>query len=94
MSAPEPSQHAPATVDTVEAVVRAQIARALGGKRGILEAAVPTVVFTLFWITTKELQLALISVIAQDAVDDAAIANSPRLPDRDEIETILRAVAG
>jgi alcohol dehydrogenase len=37
---------------------------------------------------------ALIPVIAQDAVDDAAIANSPRLPDRDQVESILRAVAG
>jgi alcohol dehydrogenase class IV len=32
--------------------------------------------------------------IAQDAVDDAAIANSPRLPSRDEVLAILRAVAG
>jgi alcohol dehydrogenase len=37
---------------------------------------------------------ALIPVIAQDAVDDAAIANSPRLPDATQIESILRAVAG
>jgi alcohol dehydrogenase len=36
---------------------------------------------------------ALISVIALDAVDDAAIANSPRLPDQAQIEAILRAVA-
>ena len=36
----------------------------------------------------------LVPVIAQDAVDDAAIANSPRLPDRDDVEGILRAVAG
>jgi alcohol dehydrogenase class IV len=36
----------------------------------------------------------LIPIIAQDAADDAAIANSPRLPDRDDIEGILRSVAG
>ena len=29
------------TVETVEAMVRAQMAKALGGKRGIIEAAIP-----------------------------------------------------
>ncbi len=36
----------------------------------------------------------LVPVIAQDAIDDPAIANSPRLPDVAEVEAILRAVAG
>jgi alcohol dehydrogenase class IV len=36
----------------------------------------------------------MIAVIAQDAVDDPAIANSPRLPDTGEVEAILRTVAG
>ena len=36
---------------------------------------------------------ALIPVIALDAIDDAAIANSPRLPDQAQVEAILRAVA-
>ena len=36
---------------------------------------------------------ALIGVIAQDAVDDPAIANSPRLPDVEQVEAILRSVA-
>ncbi|GAA1155450.1 DUF3159 domain-containing protein [Nocardioides aquiterrae] len=55
---------APATVDTVEAVVRAQISRALGGRRGMVEAAVPTIVFTVLWLTTKELRYALAASIA------------------------------
>jgi alcohol dehydrogenase class IV len=37
--------------------------------------------------------VSLISVIALDAVDDPAIANSPRLPDQAQVEAILRAVA-
>ena len=37
---------------------------------------------------------ALVGVIAQDALEDPAIANSPRLPDRDQVEAILRAVSG
>ncbi|NUW30891.1 DUF3159 domain-containing protein [Nonomuraea sp. SMC257] len=46
--------------DTVEAAVRAQLAKAFGGVRGIIEAAVPTAAFTLAWITTEELKLSLI----------------------------------
>jgi alcohol dehydrogenase len=37
---------------------------------------------------------ALIPVIALDAVDDPAIANSPRLPDQAQVKAILRAVSG
>lgn len=44
---------------TVEQLVRAQLAKALGGVRGMLEAAVPTVAFTVSWISTRELRLSL-----------------------------------
>ncbi|MCG5213950.1 DUF3159 domain-containing protein [Streptosporangium sp. KLBMP 9127] len=50
--------------DTVEAAVRAQLAKALGGKRGILEAAVPTVAFTIGWISTEDLKTSLIISIS------------------------------
>ncbi|MEV0145737.1 MULTISPECIES: DUF3159 domain-containing protein [unclassified Nonomuraea] len=46
--------------DTVEAAVRAQLSKAFGGVRGIIEAAVPTAAFTLAWISTEELKLSLI----------------------------------
>jgi alcohol dehydrogenase class IV len=36
----------------------------------------------------------LIPVIAQDAIDDPAINNSPRMPDVAQVEAILRSVAG
>ena len=49
---------------TVEQVVRAQLGKALGGRRGMLEAAAPTIVFTVLWLSTREIQL----VAAQDAV--------------------------
>jgi hypothetical protein len=45
--------------DTVEAAVRAQLTKAFGGLRGVLEAAVPTVGFTLSYLVTKELRLSL-----------------------------------
>ncbi|MBB6349309.1 DUF3159 domain-containing protein [Nonomuraea muscovyensis] len=54
--------------DTVEAAVRSQLARAFGGVRGIIEAAVPTAAFTLSWITTEDLRLSLIISIALSVV--------------------------
>jgi len=48
------------TVETVEAMVRAQMGKALGGRRGIIEAAIPGLLFTIFWLTTKDIRLALI----------------------------------
>ncbi|MEV0593578.1 DUF3159 domain-containing protein [Nonomuraea cavernae] len=50
--------------DTVEAAVRAQLGKAFGGVRGIIEAAVPTVAFTVAWISTEDLKLSLIISIA------------------------------
>ncbi|MBN6055296.1 DUF3159 domain-containing protein [Nonomuraea sp. RK-328] len=54
--------------DTVEAAVRAQLAKAFGGVRGIIEAAVPTAAFTLAWITTEELKLSLIISVSLSVV--------------------------
>jgi len=48
------------TSATVEEVVRAQLAKALGGRRGMIEAAVPTAAFTLLFLTTHRLVLALV----------------------------------
>jgi alcohol dehydrogenase class IV len=46
--------------------------------------------------TLRELGIAqdLEASIAVDALDDAAIANSPRLPSADEVAAILSAVRG
>lgn len=66
MSHPEEvsASHSVAT-ETVESVVRLQLAKALGGKRGMLEAAVPTIAFTITYLSTKDLRTALtISVSA------------------------------
>jgi len=45
---------------TVEEVVRGQLAKALGGRRGMIEAAVPTIIFTVLFLTTHELKLAVL----------------------------------
>jgi hypothetical protein len=44
---------------TVEEVVRGQLAKALGGRRGMVEAAVPTITFTVLFVSTKRLELAV-----------------------------------
>ncbi len=46
--------------DTVEHLVRAQLSKALGGKRGMVEGAVPTIAFTLGWVVGRDLQVALL----------------------------------
>ena len=57
----EPTGETPRpTVETVEAMVRAQMSASLGGKRGIIEAAIPGVLFTVIWLATKDIQLALV----------------------------------
>jgi hypothetical protein len=48
-----------ASSETVEHLVREKLAEALGGRRGIIESAVPTIAFTVLWVTTHELRLAL-----------------------------------
>ena len=49
------------TVDaqTVEEVVRARLSQALGGRRGMVEGALPTVGFTATYVPTHNLRLAL-----------------------------------
>ncbi|NUP03492.1 MAG: DUF3159 domain-containing protein, partial [Nonomuraea sp.] len=44
--------------------MRAQLAKAFGGVRGIIEAAVPTIAFTITWIITEQLKLSLIVSVA------------------------------
>jgi hypothetical protein len=53
-----------ASVDTVEAVVRGQLSKALGGRRGMVEAGVPTLLFTVIWLSTRELPTALVASLA------------------------------
>jgi uncharacterized membrane protein (DUF485 family) len=49
----------PVSHQTVEALVRQQLSDALGGRRGMLEGALPTLGFTVSWIASHELKLSL-----------------------------------
>lgn len=60
MSEPNAAPPKPAVdAGTVEEVVRHELSKALGGRRGMFEGAMPTLGFTLTYITTRELKLAL-----------------------------------
>lgn len=79
----------PAAYDTVEAAVRAQLAKALGGRRGILEAAVPTVAFTISWISTEQLRLSLII-----SIGTAVLLLLVRLAQRSTPQFVLNSLVG
>lgn len=83
---PEDGSH---TVETVEAVVRGQLSKALGGRRGMVEAAVPTITFTVLWLTTKELQLALVVSVAA-----AVVLLGVRLVQRSTVQFVMNALFG
>ncbi len=48
-----------ASYGTVEQLVRSRLSHALGGKRGMLEGAVPTIAFTVTWVASRDLRLSL-----------------------------------
>ena len=79
----------PVAEGTVEAVVRAQLASALGGRRGMFEAAVPTILFTVSFIATKELRSALIV-----SVSAALLLLVVRLLQRSSIQYVLNSMFG
>lgn len=78
-----------ADVQTVEQVVRAQLSRALGGRRGMVEAAVPTILFTVTWLTAKDLTLALVVSVAA-----ALVMLAVRLVQRSTVQFVLNALFG
>ena len=89
MSQPDVTASKPVGTETVEAVVRAQLSRALGGKRGMLEAAVPTIMFTVVFLTTKDLQLALVVSVAA-----AVVLLVFRLVQRSTVQFVVNSLVG
>lgn len=96
MSNPHPADpsnpaesYQPPTLSTVEAVVRHQMAQALGGRRGMAEAGIPSIIFTLLWLTTSNLQ---VSLIASAAV--AVVALALRMVQRSTTQFVWNALFG
>lgn len=79
----------PVDTETVEAVVRRQLATALGGRRGIAEAAIPTLLFTITYLTVKNVQLAMgVSITA------ALLFLIVRLVQRSQVQFVVNALVG
>ncbi|HYG95120.1 MAG TPA: DUF3159 domain-containing protein [Nocardioides sp.] len=79
----------PVGIDTVEALVRHQLSASLGGRRGMLEAGVPGIVFSISWLTTKNLEGALLASMVV-----AGIALVVRLVQRSTIQYVFNAIFG
>jgi hypothetical protein len=74
---------------TVEEVVRKQLSDALGGARGMLEAAVPTIAFTVIFLTQHDLRLAIIV-----SLSCAGVLLVVRLVQRSSVQFVLNALVG
>jgi len=83
------SSPAPASIETVEHVVRTQLATALGGRRGMFEAAVPTLLFTVVWLSARDLKLALLVSIGA-----ALLLLVLRIAQRSSPQFVLNALFG
>jgi len=91
-AATQPTHAAQATQPTphsVEELVRQRLSDAFGGRRGILEAIVPTLGFTVTWIATHHLKLAL-------AIGGAGVLTVVvvRLVQRSSVQYALNSVVG
>lgn len=89
VAADEPTKLRHIGTDTVEAVVRAQLSRAMGGRRGMIEAAVPTVTFTFSYIASKQIELAIGLSVAF-----ALVMLVVRLVQRTTVQYVLNALFG
>lgn len=83
----------PATVlvdaHTVEEIVRTRLSLALGGRRGMVEGALPTVGFTLVFLTTRDLRLALTVGVAL-----AVVLLVVRLVQRQPVQFVVNSLVG
>jgi hypothetical protein len=79
----------PVGADTVESALRRQLSRALGGRRGMVEAALPTITFTFTYVATKELRLAIGLSVAL-----AVVMLAVRLVQRSSVQYVANALVG
>ena len=89
MSGPSQPSPAPVGTETVEAVVRHQLSGALGGKSGMAEAALPTILFTVMWLTVRDLNTALTVSIGA-----ALVLLVIRVVQRSTVQFVVNALVG
>lgn len=79
----------PVDARTVEEVIRHKLSEALGGKRGMAEGAIPTLGFTVTYVISSELKLALL-VGAALAVVGLVI----RIAQRQPVQFVVNSMVG
>ncbi len=84
-----PPSEGSAAPTTVEALVRQQLSKALGGKRGMLESAIPTLGFTVCWIISHELKL---SLVVSGSL--AVVLLAARVVQRSSVQFVVNAMVG
>jgi hypothetical protein len=84
-AAPSPTVAA----ETVEHIVRARLSAALGGKRGMVEGAVPTLGFTISYLVAHELRTSLTIGIGL-----AVVLLVVRLVQRQPVQFVLNSLFG
>ncbi len=77
------------TEGTVEALVRNKLAEALGGKRGMVETAIPTLAFTISYIISSELRLSIML-----GVGAALLLGVIRLVQRSSVQYVITSLFG
>lgn len=83
------SEHHTVEASTVEAMVREQLAKALGGRRGMAEAALPTILFTVTWLSTRHMNTALLV-----SVGAAVLLLLVRIVQRSTVQFVVNALVG
>jgi uncharacterized protein DUF3159 len=75
--------------ETVEQVVRARLSAALGGRRGMVEGAVPTIAFTVTYVLTHELRTSLILSVCL-----AVLLLAVRIAQRQPVQFVVNSLIG
>lgn len=88
-SQPESPPAAPVDVATVEELVRHRLSVALGGRRGMVEGAVPTLGFTVTYLVSHHLRLGL-SV----GIGLAVVLLAVRLVQRQSVQFVVNSLVG
>lgn len=83
------AEHGVVSAQTVEQLVRQRLAEAFGGIRGVIETAVPTLVFTVWYLSTGELKQGLIV-----AAGITVVLLVIRLLQRSELQFVINALFG
>lgn len=82
-----PQEAATTAPETVEALIRHRLSTALGGWRGSIETALPTVVFVGVWTATKDVVAAVVAALAL-----AVVLALVRVLQRSSLQHVLGAV--